>query len=247
MAHICWILLWAKIARQKHTIAPSYEQNTAKLGEIHGTVNLGFKRPVHEGYNMWRTTFQLDTVMGMGPCNTDARRVTATVPVETLLGCVPEKLWVFTSPEPCRCLWLVQPDDHIRLLQQLQHRVHHHRDKNTSVIIACPDMHPIAVALEQWHAANAGSCTLLAVGNIPTQPFLGAHGEHRQTYTPLPCHVYWVTGRHEHNVSLNDIVANVGMHARRAGLQFHEPLQSKCTAHPHYEVKAQSVSQVKTR
>ena len=40
----------AKVARQKHTIAPSYEQNTAKLGEIHGTVNLGFKRPVHEGY-----------------------------------------------------------------------------------------------------------------------------------------------------------------------------------------------------
>ena len=51
--------------------------------------------------HMWRTTFQLDTVMGMAPCNTYARRVTATVPVETLLGCVPEKLWVFTSPEPC--------------------------------------------------------------------------------------------------------------------------------------------------
>ena len=50
IAHICWILLWAKIARQKHTIAPSYEQTTAKIGEIHGTVNLGFKRPVHEGY-----------------------------------------------------------------------------------------------------------------------------------------------------------------------------------------------------
>ena len=50
IAHICWILLWAKIARQKHTIAPSYEQKTAKLGEIYGTVNLGFKRPVHEGY-----------------------------------------------------------------------------------------------------------------------------------------------------------------------------------------------------
>ena len=31
-------------------MAPSYEQNTAKIGEIHGTMNLGFKRPVHEGY-----------------------------------------------------------------------------------------------------------------------------------------------------------------------------------------------------
>ena len=31
-------------------MAPSYKQNTAKIGEIHGTVNLRFKRPVHEGY-----------------------------------------------------------------------------------------------------------------------------------------------------------------------------------------------------
>ena len=31
-------------------MAPSYERNTAKIGEIHGTVNLGFKRAVHEGY-----------------------------------------------------------------------------------------------------------------------------------------------------------------------------------------------------
>ena len=31
-------------------MAPSYQQKTAKIGEIHGTVNLGFKRPVHEGY-----------------------------------------------------------------------------------------------------------------------------------------------------------------------------------------------------
>ena len=32
-------------------MAPSYKQNTAKIGEIHGTVNLRFKQPVHEGYN----------------------------------------------------------------------------------------------------------------------------------------------------------------------------------------------------
>ena len=31
-------------------MAPSWEQKTAKIGEIHGTVNLGFKPPVHEGY-----------------------------------------------------------------------------------------------------------------------------------------------------------------------------------------------------
>ena len=49
-AHICGISLWAKIARQKHTMVPRYEQNTAQIGEIHGTVNLRFKRPVHEGY-----------------------------------------------------------------------------------------------------------------------------------------------------------------------------------------------------
>ena len=38
-----------KIVRETHTMAPSYEQNKAKIGEIHCTVNLGFKRPVHEG------------------------------------------------------------------------------------------------------------------------------------------------------------------------------------------------------
>ena len=43
-------LTLGEVARQKHMIPPSYEQNTAKLGEIHGTVNLGFTRPVHEGY-----------------------------------------------------------------------------------------------------------------------------------------------------------------------------------------------------
>ena len=56
MANLIWILIWAKIARQKHTIAPSYEQKTAKIGEIHGTVNLRFKRPVHKGYIVVRET-----------------------------------------------------------------------------------------------------------------------------------------------------------------------------------------------
>ena len=40
----------AKMAQETLTMAPSYEQNKAKIGEIHATVNLGFKRPVHEGY-----------------------------------------------------------------------------------------------------------------------------------------------------------------------------------------------------
>ena len=40
----------AKMVQETQTMAPSYEQNKAKIGEIHGTVNLGFKRPVHEGY-----------------------------------------------------------------------------------------------------------------------------------------------------------------------------------------------------
>ena len=31
-------------------MAPIYEPNRGKTGEIHDTVNLGFKRPVHEGY-----------------------------------------------------------------------------------------------------------------------------------------------------------------------------------------------------
>ena len=40
----------AKMAQETQTTVPSYEQNKAKIGEIRGTVNLGFKRPVHEGY-----------------------------------------------------------------------------------------------------------------------------------------------------------------------------------------------------
>ena len=33
-------------------MTPRYERNTAKVGEIHGTVNLGLKRSVHEGYTV---------------------------------------------------------------------------------------------------------------------------------------------------------------------------------------------------
>ena len=40
----------AKMAQETQTMVPSYEENKAKLGEINGTVNLGFKRPVHKGY-----------------------------------------------------------------------------------------------------------------------------------------------------------------------------------------------------
>ena len=40
----------AKMAQETQTMPPSYEQNKAKIGEIHRTVNLGFKGPVHEGY-----------------------------------------------------------------------------------------------------------------------------------------------------------------------------------------------------
>ena len=44
--------------------------------------------------------------------------------------------------------------------------------------------------------------------------------------------MYRITGRNERNVSLDDKVANVGMHARSAGLQFHVPPQETCAAHP---------------
>ena len=36
-------------------MAPSYEQNTAEIGEIHSIVNLGLKRTVHEGSCASRT------------------------------------------------------------------------------------------------------------------------------------------------------------------------------------------------
>ena len=40
----------AKMAQETQTMAPSYEQNKAKICQIHATVNLPFKRPLHEGY-----------------------------------------------------------------------------------------------------------------------------------------------------------------------------------------------------
>ena len=40
----------AKMAQETQKMAPSYKQTKAKIREIHGTMNLGFKRPVHEGY-----------------------------------------------------------------------------------------------------------------------------------------------------------------------------------------------------
>ena len=49
--------------------------------------------------------------------------------------------------------------------------------------------------------------------------------------------MYWITGRHEHNVSLNDIVANVGMHACSEGCNSMYPPQGKCTAHPKQTVR----------
>ena len=38
------------LVRVTRTMKPSYEQNTTKNCEIHGTVDLRFKRPVHEGF-----------------------------------------------------------------------------------------------------------------------------------------------------------------------------------------------------
>ena len=39
----------AKMAQETQTMAPSYELKT-KIGEVHSTVNLIFKRPVYKGY-----------------------------------------------------------------------------------------------------------------------------------------------------------------------------------------------------
>ena len=57
-------------------MAPSYEQKTAKIGEIHGTVNLGFKRPVHEGYmHAWivirQGSHNISTMMGQQSKNSE--------------------------------------------------------------------------------------------------------------------------------------------------------------------------------
>ena len=41
-----------KLARERHTMAPSTGENTTKNGQIYAFVNRSFKQLVHDGYNV---------------------------------------------------------------------------------------------------------------------------------------------------------------------------------------------------
>ena len=70
-----------------------------------------------------RHTFKFDTMIGMPPTATVARRVAAMVPAAALLGYTANLEWIFGSPNACRCLWLLQQDTQPGLLEVLRHRV----------------------------------------------------------------------------------------------------------------------------
>ena len=83
-----------------HTIHTQYHDTTTYMQGSQWTI----PRPWE---HLWRQTFCLDSVIGIAPGHTAARRVGSTVPAEKLMGCVHDPKWIFQSPETCRCLWLI--------------------------------------------------------------------------------------------------------------------------------------------
>ena len=63
--HIYCTTILANITRETYTMAPSYAQNRAKDCQIHTTVNLPFKRPLHEGDRMHDTTIADANYLGI--------------------------------------------------------------------------------------------------------------------------------------------------------------------------------------
>ena len=66
---ICTHLLYHALGEDStgaNTMAPSYAQGTAKSCQIHGTVNVPFKRPVHARYaGAWTSPLALEFLPGM--------------------------------------------------------------------------------------------------------------------------------------------------------------------------------------
>ena len=161
---------------------------------------------------LWRQTFKLDTVIGITPSNTGARRVTAFVPAEKLIGCIAEPDWIFSSPEDCRCLSLIQPDTHARLLHALRARMAQN-DKKTSVIILCPDTHPFQPTLRAWCDELPMHCCDILTGTVNTLPLLRDHTHKRTQSAQVHVTAYWITGTTDTLVSMNDITSHIGTQA----------------------------------
>ena len=152
----------------------------------------------------------------------------------TLLGCTANPEWTSSSPETCRCLWLLQPDTQHDLLRTLRHRVTRH-GLHTSVIILCPNAHPLARTLHQWHTADAVECSIIFEGTVNTLPLLRDHTLERTQYAMMPMTAYWVTDTPDPLVSTNEVVSHLGSQIRKnKGFPPPPPVPGKCTpSHKH--------------
>ena len=173
-----------------------------------------------------RHTFKLDTVIGRPPTATTARRVAAMVPAEALLRCTANLEWTFSSPDVCRCLWLLQPGTQPGLLEVLRCRVQR-RKLHISVVILCPDTHPYALMLRQWHTANPVQCSIIFEGQVNTLPLILDQTHEKTESARQPLTAYWVTDAADPLVSTSDVVSHMGNHVRSGTGSFSPPMPGK--------------------
>ena len=203
-----------------HTIHTQYHDTVRYMQGSHWTI----PRPWEY---LWRQTFRLDTVVGITPIHTAAKRVASVVPAERLIGCIPDPSWIFHSPEACRCLWPVQPDVSRHLLDALHartQRAHTH----TSVIVLCPDAHHFHVMLQTWCTTPHMNCCVLFGGLVNSLPFLRDHTDKQTAAARIPLTVFWMTNSKNTMVTMNDVTSHIGMQARCIGGTYTPPPQHMC-------------------
>ena len=189
-------------------------------------VNGAFYGIPYVWHDVWRRTFNLDTVIGLPQHTSAAQRVVAIVPAEKLLGCAPTAEWIFASPQPCRAFWLVQPTHTLAHLQLLRAQVASSRSLPTSVIVVCPTHSVVNLGLQQWSNTAPWQCTALARGPMPQVPFLRSEQDTCLPDTDVV--VYWVVNRRDGHVNVNDVVSNIGHFCKKNHMDFHHPSTQHC-------------------
>ena len=203
-----------------YTIHTQYHDTSKFIQGSHWTI----PRPRE---HMWRQTFHLDSVIGITPGHTAARRVACTVPAEKLMGGVQEPQWIFQSPEACRCLWLIQPDARTPLLDALSTRMRKPQT-HTSVIVLCPQTHHLDVTLNNWCNIHPTNCCVIFTGSVNTLPLLRDHSHKHTNAAPISLTAFWVTVKRDDMVTMNDITSHIGMQTRCIHGTYTPPPQDMC-------------------
>ena len=150
-----------------------------------------------------------------------------TRPLQRLIGCRVEPDWVFSSPEDCRCLWLIQPDTPARLLPTLWARMTH-RNKITSVIILCPDTHPFRPILQTWCNEVPSRCCGILTGKINTLLLLRDHAHKHTQSAGVHLTAFWIRGATNTLVSTIDVTSHVGTQVLTIEATFYPPIPGTC-------------------